>query len=82
MVIYLDLIFITGSIDVFDTITSSLQKNLRTNDAINGNIIGANYYGYSINSILILEVCMLAILESDADGDGVGDSGFVIGGFL
>ena len=83
MVIHLDLIFITGSIDVFDTITSAFTKRtfIAQIDAINGNIIGANYYDI-LSTQFTTRGLHISYTQSDADGDGVGDPGFVVGGFF
>lgn len=72
-----DLIVMTGSIDVAGTKRVFIAKFL----ASNGNFINAEYYTIvspSFNS----RGLKIIFTESDADGDGSPDVGFVVGGFF
>ncbi|NND61810.1 MAG: T9SS type A sorting domain-containing protein [Flavobacteriaceae bacterium] len=74
---YLDLIFVTGSVDV----GGFRQVMISRFDAINGNWLDTRHYeivGPGFNS----RGLKIEYTESDADGDGSDDPGFVVVGFF
>ena len=74
---YIDLLFITGSIDVNGTKRTFIAKI----DAINGNLLQASYYDI-LSPNLNSRGLHISYTQSDFDGDGAPDPGFIVGGFF
>lgn len=74
---YLDLLFITGSIDVNGTKRAFIARI----DATTGNLLQANYYDI-LSPNLNSRGLHISYTESDFDGDGQPDPGFIVGGFF
>lgn len=76
---YLDKIFATGYVELNGPGTRSTF--IADIDAISGNVVNAHFYDMltpSMNS----QGLKIIYTNSDADGDGVGDPGFVVGGYF
>lgn len=76
-VVYEDLIFATGSVDL----NGRRQVFIAQIEAISGSVLQAYSYdilGPPMNSVGL----HIEYTNSDADGDGAGDPGFVVGGFF
>lgn len=74
---YLDLIFVTGSIDVTGTKRVFVAKI----EALSGNVLDAKYYDIVSSNFNSRGLKILAT-NSDSNNDGVADPGFVITGFF
>lgn len=77
IVSYVDLIFMTGSIDVGGTNTVFLAKI----DAASGNVLGSMYYDI-VSSNFNSTGLKIITTETDVDGDSVPDPGLVVSGFF
>ncbi len=77
VVSYVDLIFITGSVDVNGTKTVFVAKI----DATSGNILGSMYYDIVAPSTHTTGLKIITT-EADIDGDAVPDPGLLISGFF
>jgi hypothetical protein len=74
---YSDLIFMTGSVDV-----SGKSKVFAARiEASSGNVLDLNYYDILSSNIESVGF-HISYTERDADGDGVSDPGFIIGGTM
>lgn len=75
IVSYIDLLYMTGSVEV----SGKSKIFVARIDASTGNVLNLNYYDL-ISSNMRSVGYHISYTNSDADGDGVADPGFVIGG--
>lgn len=77
IVSYVDLIFVTGSVDVNGTKTVFVSKI----DATSGNVLGSMYYDIVAPSTHTTGLKIITT-ETDIDGDAIPDPGLVVSGFF